>query len=653
MRTDSYGLFWEDAPPERRSSVTGPRPLPPIPATSWQLPDGPDAYPRLSGQGFIAIDVETHDPQLQTRGMGAWRDGRLVGVAVGTQAGFRGYYPIAHEIGPNLPREYVLEWLDRELRTPIPKVGANLLYDLSYLQANGVTVEGPFYDIQIAEPLLDETQLSYSLESVALRRLNASKVEDEMSKWLTKAFGDEQNIKANIWRAPSAIVGPYAEGDVNLPLRIFEKQKLELESLGLWDLFIMESKLIPMLVAMHRRGVRVDIPRAEELYEYMSRKQAATLDKIKLISGSVPDLWAAASVAKVFDKAGVPYPRTAKTETPSFTKEWLAHCEHPVAGLIREARGLDKLKETFVKSFILEGHTNGRIHCQFNQLRSDKGGTISGRFSSSKPNLQQIPIRGTEAKIIRQAFIAEMDQDWWKFDWSQIEYRLIVHYAALLNLLGAEDVVLKYLLDPSTDYHQALASMTGLSREHAKGLNFGLAYGQGLWLLCHNLGVEQHEGERIINEYHEKAPYIRLLSQQVTAKAAGVGEIRTMMGRKRRFTMCERNEWKDGQKKTTYYKQREPGTKRAFTHAALNALIQGSAADIMKLAMVQIWESGVCDVLGAPHLTVHDELDGSAPKTAQGQEALAEVRHIMENVVTLRVPLRADGGLGANWGSVV
>jgi DNA polymerase-1 len=268
--------------------------------------------------------------------------------------------------------------------------------------------------------------------------------------------------------------------------------------------------------------------------------------------------------------------------------------------------------------------------------------------NSSHPNLQNIPVRGKEGKLIRSVFVAEEGQRWWKFDWSQIEYRLIVHFSALLKLPGAAEVVHKYLTDPSTDYHKAVAAMTGLSRDQAKTLNFGLAYGQGLWLLCHNLGVDQMEGTRIIDEYHSKAPYIRPLSQMVSSKAGRVGVIRTLGGRRRRFNMWERQEGG----KTAYFKQREPGTKRAFTHAALNALIQGSAADIMKTAMVQIWESGICGELGAPHLTVHDELDGSLPPTRAAQEALAEVRRIMEGCVSLLVPLRADGGVGPDWGRV-
>lgn len=645
MRGDEAGMFWEDLPALTERVVQGPRPLPPIPETDWQLPA---EYPCLQGQGYIAIDCETYDPDLLAKGPGFFRDARMVGIAIGTEAGFRGYYPMHHEIGPNLPPHLVLQWLRCELATPVPKVGANLLYDLTCLAVNCVNVEGPFYDIQVAEPLLDETRLSYSLESIAQHHLGVGKVESAMSAWLRRTFGDEGNIKRNIWRAPPAVVGPYAAGDVDLPLRIFAKQKLQLESLGLWDLFVLESKLIPMLLAMHRRGVCIDVAGAEQLYQELGGRQQAAVDKIKAQAGVQVDIWAAASIAKAFDKLGLDYPRTKQTKAPSFRKEWLEQHQHPVAGLIREARGLDKLKETFIKGYLLEGHVGGRVHCQFHQLRSDEGGTVSGRFSSASPNLQNIPRRTEEGKLIRKAFVAEQDEHWWKLDWSQIEYRLIVHYAALFNLPMAAQVVDRYINDASTDFHLAVAEMTGLSRDDAKNLNFGLAYGQGVALLCRNLKVGRDEGQRIIDTYHERAPFVRPLAERASQRAKQVGEIKTLLRRRRRFNVWEKQV--DG--KACYWREQVPGSRRAFVHKALNALIQGSAADIMKLAMVRIWEAGVCNALGAPHLTVHDELDGSLPPGPAAREALAEVKRIMESCVQLRVPLRADGGIGPNWGAI-
>jgi DNA polymerase I-like protein with 3'-5' exonuclease and polymerase domains len=620
-------------------SGSTPSTLLPLPETNWKIPT---EFPNLSGQGLISFDVETYDPDLSTRGPGAQRDGRLVGLAIGTEAGFRKYYPIDHEIGPNLPRERVLDWARQELGRPGPKVGANLLYDLDFLTAAGVPVTGPFYDVQIAEPLLNENKLSYSLESLAQEYLNEGKHEDVLSQWLIGMFGKHVDVKANIWRAPAQIVGPYAESDVDLPLRIFAKQKPKLESQALWELFILESKLIPMLLAMRQRGVRVDLERAEKLYADLEKRQEVVIEEIQRTTGLAIDIWAAESIAKVFDRAGVPYKRTTKTKAPSFRRRWLESCTLPVAKMLVEARRLDKLKGTFVKGYVLDGHINGRIHCQFHQLRGDENGTVSGRLSSSHPCLQNVSKHDEElGPIIRSLFLPDKDQQFWSFDWSQIEFRLAVHYAALVQFPDAQKVVEQYNQDDSTDYHEVVARLTGLSRSRAKGMNYGMIYGMGARKLCNNLGVSFSEGQKLLAEYHRSVPFIKPLANALTEQASENGEIVTLAGRYRRFNMWEKN----GEYATDNF----PGAKRAFTHKALNALLQGSAADIMKIGMVQIWESGVCNVLGAPHLTVHDELDGSLPPGNVAKEALAEVGHIMETCVQLLIPLKADGGIGKNW----
>jgi DNA polymerase I-like protein with 3'-5' exonuclease and polymerase domains len=650
---DEEGMFWEELPKVRtRSNFKGPSILPPIPESNYQIPT---EFPSLSDQGIIAVDIETFDPDLLERGPGAQRDGRIVGIAIGTEAGFRAYYPVDHAIGGNCDKNRVYCWLSEQLSLPVPKCGANLLYDLDFLTAAGVQVAGPFYDIQVAEPLIDENRFTYTLASLAKKYLNEEKQESAMADWLVRAFGDDENIKSNIWRAPASIVAPYAISDVDLPLRIFAKQRHALNIMGIWDLFIMECKLIPMLLAMRQRGVRVDLARAEEMYAALNTQHARVLEQIKIATGfENVSLWAADELALIFDKLNIRYPRTEKKGAPSFRREWLDHHPHPVTHLIKQGRVYDKLKETFIKGYVLEGHVNGRIHCQFNQLRSDNSGTVSGRFSSSHPNLQNIPRRSNEGQLIRSIFLPDEDQLWFKVDWSQIEYRLIVHYAALLELAGVDEVVERYQNDSSVDYHAMIAQLTGLPRENAKAINFGLAYGQGLWLLCRNLGVDQSEGSRIINEYHRRAPFIRPLLQRAMHKVQRTGYLRTLLGRYRHFTMWEKTNWNNRTRKReiTYMTSYVPGAQRAFTHKALNALIQGSAADIMKKAMVQAWESGICDALGAPHLTVHDELDGSLPDNKIAHEAFVELKNIMQSCVTLKVPLLADESVGDNWGTL-
>jgi hypothetical protein len=296
-------------------------------------------FPSLAGQGMISLDVETFDPGLKDEGPGWHKDGFIAGVAVGTEAGHRGYYPVAHQPGGNLDREKVLAWLRAELSDPkVPKVFANAIYDLGFLSAAGVEVRGPIYDIQIAEPLIDETRPSYSLEALAQHYFGEGKVEDVLGPWVVSHLKDgagrkfnSKNWKGAIWRAPAEIVGPYAVSDIDLPLRIFARQKAELERLNLWPLFEMEISLIPMLLAMRQRGVAVDIPAAEKLYRGMGRRQAGLYGQIRDASGLEFAPWNAGDLGRVFDALEIPYERTAIAGRPSITKEFLEHHPHEMA----------------------------------------------------------------------------------------------------------------------------------------------------------------------------------------------------------------------------------------------------------------------------------------------------------------------------------
>jgi DNA polymerase-1 len=343
----------------------------------------------------------------------------------------------------------------------------------------------------------------------------------------------------------------------------------------------------------------------------------------------------------------VDYPRTPKTKAPSFTKEWLAACPHPVAKAIHEIRHLDKLRETFIKGAILDHHYKGRIHASFNQLRSDASGTVSGRFSSSQPNLQQIPLRTKEGELVRTLFLPDPGHDFGTTDFSQIEFRLLAATAAEQGLRGAQTFIDAYNNDPKTDFHAVVAEMTGLPRLQAKTITFAIAYGAGAAKIATQLGLDLAAGTKVLNDYHRRAPFMRPLTNLWMEEADRAGQIKTILGRVRRFPLWETT---NGRGERFYSRKRTMGANRAFTYRALNAYIQGSAADILKQAMALIWESGVCAVLGAPHLTVHDELDVSVPKTKAGKEAFKEMVHIMETAVEMSIPLVVDSGLGKNWG---
>jgi DNA polymerase I-like protein with 3'-5' exonuclease and polymerase domains len=625
--------------------------------TSPRPPSADQLFPVLAGQGAIAIDTETKDPELKTRGPGYHRpDTFVAGVSVGTEAGFRQYYPMRHEGGDNLDPAKVRSWLKRELARPVPKIGLNLGYDVGFLRKEGIEVKGPLYDVGVAEALLDENRLNYGLDSISKSHLGVGKDDEELERWISEKFG-KKNPKSNIWRAPGKVVTPYAIGDVDRPLRIFAKQKPRLEEEKLWDLFQMESKLIPMLVDMRYRGVRVDIPAAEKLYEELTQRQDRLEAEIARKTGVRVAVWEADSLAKMFDEMGATYPLTPKTKKPSFTKDWLAASDQPAAKMVLDIRQLDKLRGTFLRGCVLEAAERGRVHCQFHQMKSNEGGTTTGRLSASDPNLQFVAARTEDGKKVRALFLPDQGQEWYSADYSQIEYRLIAHDAAKLNLRGSAAVVEAYKNDSGADFHQVISDMVfgqekdpekaSFNRKRAKTINFGIAYGEGVPKLCKSLGLSPEEGQKLMNAYHRRAPFIKPLSDGCMRQAASTGEIRTLLGRKRRFTAW--SVWDREKKEFAVVYKRVPGARRAFTHAALNARIQGSAADIMKKAMVDVYESGVIAEIGIPQLTVHDELDGSFPKTKRGREAVKEMKRIMENVVKLLVPLRADLGTGKNW----
>lgn len=673
------GIMWEDfsdvdASAGKQKAVRGPQSLPPIPVERWAPVRSVSELPSLAAARAISFDTETFDPDIKSKGPGVRRDAYIVGVSVGTEDGFRTYLPIRHEVQreANLPPDAVFAWLRDNLSRPRqPKYGTNILYDLDMLAQVGVSVEGPFHDVQIAEPLLDENQRSYSLEAIAQRHLGEGKVDDELYDWLSRAYGGNATRSAqagNIWRAPPCLVGPYAISDVDLPLRVFAKQEAALREQGLWSpLYEVEHSLIPMLLAMRRRGVRVNLEAASNL-DHKLMERAETLRKYVAEENVDPNN-KGQSIAQYCDRKGIAYPRTPVRMNakgmmtggnPSFTAGWLDNQSDPILEAISEIRKLEKHAGTFLQGHILGHELKGRIHCQFHQLRGDENGTVSGRFSSSDPNLQNIPTRDDEiGPLIRSMFLPDEGEEWGAADYSQIEYRFLVHYGFGPS---AEETRAAYWNDPTTDFHKYVAELSGVGRKPAKNINFGLVYGMGQGTLAARLGRTLDEAKPIFTQYHDKFPFIKELYDEASKVARNRGYIITTLGRRRRFPYWEPADWETAKKAreetsrphTLEEAQAEwPGKrlKRAFTHKALNALLQGSAADLMKKAMSDIWRSGVCDVLGAPLLTVHDELAWSVPKTHEGREAFAESVRIMETCHTLKVPVKAEWALGENWGA--
>ena len=667
-------FFWEELQ-AKDLQIKRPknRLTPLIPDTGWVAPN---AFPRLSDARVLGLDTETKDRALLEKGPGFRRDGEegahIVGMSVGTLDGGRWYFPMRHTVAPeqNLNPAHVMAWARDNLCTEgQAKVGANLSYDVDALWSEGVPVTGPFIDVQHAEALIDSNRFTYNLDALSTSYLGETKKKSELAKWIELAYGDD-NYRAYIWCAPPCLVGPYAEGDVDLPLRIWAKQRLILEQQLMMGLFDLETELIPMMVQMRQAGVRVDIEYAKQLDDELTAGILEADMRLRGISGGLlhnldPDKDISTThLAQLFDAAGVDYPKTANGR-PSFVKGWLERIGHPAGELVRHRRKLQKYRNTFVRSYILDKHVNGRVYALFHQLKGDENGTVSGRFSSSLPNLQNIPSRDEVwGPRLRALFIPEEGQQWVRHDWSQIEYRFLAHYA---RGPSGEVVRERYRNDPSTDFHEMTLDLVApfakwdistpprrkLWRKPVKNINFGLVYGMGIDTLIEYLGLSREESEAIITNYHDAVPFVRATYNSAKNRANERGYITTFGGRRVRFNLWEPR-FNTLRKTALRYddavEEWGPRVSRAYTHKALNGLLQGSAADLMKTAMRDIHRSGATKVVGVPKLTCHDELGHSANASREHQEAISEVKHIMENCMTLTVPIIAEQSRGNNWG---
>jgi len=312
--------------------------------------------------------------------------------------------------------------------------------------------------------------------------------------------------------------------------------------------------------------------------------------------------------------------------------------------LITQAREINKAHTTFIDTIIKHNH-KGRIHAEINQLRGDNGGTVTGRFSYSNPNLQQIPARNKElGPAIRSLFIPEEGHTWGCFDYNQQEPRLVVHYATLQNLMGIDEVLNSYKKGEA-DFHSIVSEMADIPRTQAKTINLGLFYGMGKNKLQAELGINKESAEDLFKKYHSQVPFVRQLMNAVMQRAQSSGRIRTLLGRLCRFHLWEPNQF--GIHKALPHEQalteHGPGIKRAYTYKALNKLIQGSAADMTKKAMIELHKEGII-----PHIQVHDELDISVATQAHAEK----IKKTMEHAVNLEVPNKVDYESGPNWGTI-
>tara|TARA_R110002020_G_scaffold124318_1_gene281288 strand:+ start:24 stop:1973 length:1950 start_codon:yes stop_codon:yes gene_type:complete len=637
----------------------------------------------LKGIDTIAIDLETYDPSLKKKGSGAIRkEGFVCGIAVATSKQ-QLYFPIAHAMTSNLNAEATWKELDKKVfkNKGLRKIFHNAMYDICWIRmATGSMPEGEILDTMIAASVIDETRLRYSLDS-----LSKDYLKDEKYKYdLKDKAWNEMGIKdpmSNMHKLSYELVKDYAIQDVNLTLRlwkIFEKKLDDIiyppKQKSLRKIFTLETKLFPCLVDMKFKGVKIDVEKAKCFGEKLEKRRNNLINIIKNKTGIDVQIWAATSIKKLLNQQKITdYKKTPKSGMPQLPKDYLKTHSNRFLRMIVKARECDKAKSAFIEGLLSFVH-NGRIHADINQIRSDQGGTVTGRFSMSNPNLQQIPAKGFIGKKMRELFIPEEDCTWGSFDYSQQEPRIVVHYALKLELPGTGDLQKEFDSDDA-DFHQIVADMAHIPRTTAKTINLGLFYGMGKIKLQKELNLSKDEANKLFKNYHSKVPFVKQLSQDLIEFAEAHKLLFTLEDRFCRFNKWETRdrEWNneinryepvpiltledaktaykaellekiaDDKLDPNYMNNFKYHYKPAFTYKALNRLIQGSAADMTKKAMVMLYEKGI-----TPHIQIHDELCLSVKNDYEANI----IQNIMENAIPLLVKNKVSYKKGKSWGII-
>lgn len=633
------------------------------PESEWKLPT---EFPDLSRAKYIGIDVESKDPNLQKMGPGFLRgDAEVVGISLATESGFKIYLPFGHGYGDQLDKSFVIDYVKAQItRQDQIKVGANLMYEMEALNSLGLEMKGPLADIQIAEPLLDEDKPSgYSLEQLSWDYLGRGKSEQQLQE-AADAFGLDK--KRQLWMMPAKHTGVYAEDDALNPIQIYLKQVERIKAENLDGILDMEQRLLPILWKMRKRGIAVDLDRAQVLADKIVIEENRLLQEIRQQADYKVDPWSGGSLLELFRLLGlthyVRYTKPTKNYPngqPSFTNEFFKEIAdiHPVCTLLQDYRNANKMRRDFVEGLVMAKSIDGRLHPQWHQLRADDedraNGTTTGRIASSKPNLTQIPTRHPVwGKPIRSLFVPDKGGRYAKHDYSQQEPRHTLHFAFLKGYPGAAEARQRYIDDPSTDYHDMTKDLifekTGqaLPRRQAKDINLGAAYGMGKRKLAGKLGVTEEVATDILRIYHEGVPFVKKLGERCMEIVQGQGFIRTLLGRKRRFQEWEPSEFGVWGQPTRDYEEavmRWKYVQRAGAHKAMNSMVQGSAADQTKQAILILDDEGL-----TPQIQVYDELG----QTIWSDKDAWRIKEIMEHAVETTVPHLADPDVGPSWGEV-
>jgi DNA polymerase I-like protein with 3'-5' exonuclease and polymerase domains len=690
----------------------------------FHLP-GLHELPRWEGAARVCVDIETNDPELKKLGIGVRRGGYITGVsfAVDHDGGAAPncpafYLPVRHQGGPNYadPQQVFAYLRDQGRRFAGDLVLMNGQYDLDYLLEERVEFRPRFFrDVQVAGALLLEPRLKWEKDDDGNTFLAEERIPLNLNAMLDRAGlagKDEAGLEAwakergldpkrDMWQAPSGVVAPYAIQDVRAPLQLLKRQLRELEAQDLMPVFDLESRLLPVLLRMRRRGVRVDLGRVDLVEAEARRREQAAARVVQDRSG-IPfdpeDISKAAVLEKHLAADGIKCPRTP-TGLPSVKAGWLASLKTPTAQAIQECRKWNKVRTTFCAS-IRKHEVRGRIHCTFNQLRQesddgDQKGVGFGRLSSDSPNLQQQPARDPEiGPLWRSIYVPDDGGQWACLDFSSQEPRWITHYAEVLAhdphsgwdstkrqaaIRAADDC----RTNPNWDNHSMMAGFIyGDKYSHAayvagdkkaKGLRgeakiifLGKCYGMGGGKLCRSLGlptimvvrdtnaegwvihpVDSEEGQRLKKAGARPFEMAGEQGQAILrAFDDGVPYIRGLMKSTQRT--AETRGWLRTAlgRRCRFPENPVKGKDQpryAWGHKALNRLIQGTSADQTKLAMVLADEAGI-----PLQLQVHDELDLTVPDRAMAERLV----DIMVNALPCRVPTRVDIEMGPSWGEI-
>lgn len=651
----------------------------------------PACLPTLPDGALVAIDSETCDRGLQ-RGHGpGWNNpegGWLCGVSW-AWAGGSGYMPTRHPDSDCVDEAVVKAWVqDAVNRCDV--VFQNATYDLGWTDARPLEGVGDTHTMAV---LLDENKFDYSLDAICRDLGIAGKDEQLLREAVEAHGGNPKKIKEFLWKLPAQYVGPYAEQDAVATLEAADRMLPMMAVQGLGEAYELECDLIPYVLEMRRRGIRVNVDRAEENQEKLRKFALGKLTELTRITGhrrliTINDVRSPRFLETLFQDNNLSYPRTAKTEknpegNASFEKEYLERMANPIGPLIASARGLHDGAEKFIGNYIMDHLERGRLHAEIHQLRDagDEGssGTKTYRFSYSNPPLQQMnraePDKATPGHkdfvpgfidigtLIRECFEPEHGCVWNAPDYSQQEYRLIVHYAAAMDLPKSDEAVHYYHTDPKADYHNLVVSMTGLIRKKAKDANFAKAFGAGIPKFALMTGMSVEEAQEIMQTYDAKLPFVSMFAQRCSKSAEKRGYVRLMDGRRCRFEDWEaswipKDEWERGRKDghrmdacsmdEARRRQDNPDhpwhgkrLKRAGTHKAGNRVIQGGAAVQTKKALRACGREGFI-----PLIQMHDELCFSH----NNKRDCDRTAEIMRDIVPLRVPVKVDDESGPDWG---